>query len=113
MFLTDRQAPRPRASSRCGAAASVGPANMQVLLGLRHRTNAPLDRVRCELGADHEDSHVAFVMAACGGDHWWWARWDASRREVVRSDVCDGVHQADLDDCLLPFDHTGPHSFEL
>ncbi|MBB4761878.1 hypothetical protein ACFQFC_37610 [Amorphoplanes digitatis] len=69
----------------------------------------------CELAAGHPGSHVAFVVAAEDGDHWWWLRWDARHRHLIRLDPCErtATDEDVPDDCLLPSGHHGPHSFEL
>jgi len=77
----------------------------------------PLDPVRldltCELAAGHEDSHVAFAVAARGGNQLWWLRWAERLRDLVQIDLCEGEDADERDVCLLPHGHRGPHSFEI
>ena len=98
---------------RCETVLSLTNAEFEVLLGQRHRVGVPLRVALCELVVDHDGSHVAFVMAADGGERWWWVRWDALGRAVLPLEVCGQRCAAEGDDCLLPVGHVGPHSFEL
>jgi len=75
-------------------------------------------RLGCELVDGHHGNHVAFAVAAHGGDQWWWLRWDGrsgAAGELVQIDPCDAVLPQGryADDCLLPQGHPGPHSFGL
>ena len=69
----------------------------------------------CEIGAGHDDGHVAFAAAVDDGELWWWLCWGRQTREVRQIDLCDGRWLDDpyLDDCLLPEGHQGLHSFEF
>ena len=69
----------------------------------------------CELAAGHEGSHVAFAVAAEGGDQWWWVYWDKERAELIDIDPCPAERYLRpwTDSCLLPDRHPGPHSFEI
>jgi len=71
--------------------------------------------VTCELAADHLGRHVAFTVAASGGERWWWLLWAADLRKLVEAHPCDRRqnHGPHRDDCLLPQDHPGPHSFDI
>jgi hypothetical protein len=102
---------RPRAA-RCGAVDRLTADEYATLLALPDRMGAVSARPACELGTGHGGGHVAFVVAADGGQRWWWLRWPAARA-VVSLHVCGGVGLPDGDDCLLPAGHPGPHSFEL
>jgi hypothetical protein len=56
----------------------------------------------CELGGDHDGSHVAFLTAAEDGERWWWLRWGPQTRELVHVDPCAvvDVDEAYQDDCF-------------
>jgi hypothetical protein len=71
--------------------------------------------VTCELAAGHDGSHLAFTVAVHGGERWWWLHWTVDLRILVEAEVCDRTidNSPDRDDCLLPKDHPGPHSFEI
>jgi len=75
-------------------------------------------RLRCELVAGHQGSHIGFATAARDGDQWWWLRWDERSGEVgemIQIDPCDSVLPQGryADDCVLPLGHPGPHSFDV
>jgi hypothetical protein len=74
-----------------------------------------LRSIKCELAAGHSGSHVAFTVAVSGGEHWWWLRWESGLRNLVRADGCVHIREdgPQSDECLLPEDHQGPHSFEI
>lgn len=100
-------------SARCPATTDVMVAERNALITLPD----PVDPIRldlaCELAIGHEDRHVAFVVAACGGNQLWWLRWAGRIRQVVQIEPCDGRDADEQDDCLLPRRHRGPHSFEI
>jgi hypothetical protein len=73
----------------------------------------PQDHLVCELGAGHDDAHLAFVVAVAGGEMWWWLRWSSQRRELVPLEACPGADRLSGDDCLLPVERPGLHSFEF
>jgi hypothetical protein len=102
-----------RQSPRCPATAYVTVTEWDKLAALPD----PVDPVRldlaCELAIEHEDRHVAFVVAACEGSQLWWLRWSARNRDLVKIELCDVADADELDDCLLPYRHRGPHSFEI
>src|SRR4051794_6977980 len=100
-------------SAGCRVATSVTATERAALLRLADHVGTVMAELACELVARHDGSHVAFAAAVDGGDRWWWVRWSAKAREVVALDVCAGVGRPAGDDCLLPCDHPGPHSFEL
>jgi hypothetical protein len=102
-----------RTGVRCGAATAVTDVEFAFLLGLQRRVDPPLRRVRCELAAQHGDSHVAFTMAADGGDCWWWVRWDTRRQNLVPLLTCDELARPGGDECMLPRPHPGLHSYEM
>lgn len=111
--MADRSSQAAPEGTRCAAATTVPHADFEVLLGLRHRVGLPQRDLRCELAADHGGRHVAFALAADGGDEWWWASWDAERGEVLRLEPCDRVCPDEHDDCLLPAGHAGLHNYEF
>jgi hypothetical protein len=98
---------------RCAAVTAITDVEFVFLLSLPRRFGPPFRRVQCELSTSHVGSHVAFVMAADGGECWWWVRWDASHQELVQLQVCNAVDQPGRDDCVLPIGHPGAHSYEL
>jgi hypothetical protein len=76
----------------------------------------PVNRaVLCELAAGHNGSHVAFTVAGSGGQRWWWLIWTANVRTLLEADPCDRTQQHGLqrDECLLPYHHPGPHTFDI
>ncbi|MEU4422194.1 hypothetical protein AB0F81_16330 [Actinoplanes sp. NPDC024001] len=113
MTMADRSWQAAPEGTRCVAASTVANDDFAILLGLRQRAGLPPRDVRCELVAGHDGSHIAFALAAEGGDQWWWVRWAADGSEVVALEPCDTVCPAEHDDCLLPAGHAGPHSYEL
>jgi hypothetical protein len=100
-------------SARCPATTDVTVGEWKRLVALRD----PLDPVQldltCELAAGHQDSHVAFAVAAFSGNQLWWLRWAERLRDVVQLDLCEAEVAGSLDVCLLPHRHRGPHSFEI
>jgi len=77
----------------------------------------PVDPVRpdltCELAIGHHDRHLGFAVAADAGNQMWWLRWAGHLRDVVQIELCDGKDTHEQDDCLLPYRHRGPHSFDI
>jgi hypothetical protein len=69
----------------------------------------------CELAAGHDGSHMAFATTADDGQPWWWLCWEGQTRQVRQIELCDTswLNEPYIDDCLLPEDHPGPHSYEL
>ncbi|GIE96690.1 hypothetical protein Ari01nite_41550 [Paractinoplanes rishiriensis] len=94
-------------------ATVVKDAEFETLLAQRLLLSPPLRHVHCELVVGHEDSHVAFVLAAEYGERWWWVRWDSTRHEVLALGVCPYTEPQEHDDCLLPVGHVGTHGFQL
>jgi hypothetical protein len=108
-------ADRAQARSRCGRQTPISALEYATLDELPDRLARVTDDAACELAAGHRGSHVSFVVAAQQGDHWWWLRWNLKHRELVRLDPCTHTARDEgaEDDCLLPSDHPGLHSFEL
>jgi len=100
-------------SAGCRIATPVTAAERAVLLELADDAGTVMADLECELADRHDGCHVAFAATVDGGDQWWWVRWSTKAREVIVLDVCAGVGWPGGDDCLLPCDHPGPHSFEL
>src|SRR5262245_7453074 len=70
------------ASTRLTASVS---ARLEVLPSI---VDPVLRSVSCELVAGHDDSHVAFAVAASGGERWWWLQWAADRRTLIEVESC-------------------------
>jgi len=100
---------------RCGATTSLTAIEAAKLRVVCYQVPAPDAVLSCEVAAGHDGSHVAFATTASDGDLWWWLHWGERARDVRRVDLCSGSLLDDPfpDDCLLPADHPGPHSFEL
>jgi hypothetical protein len=73
----------------------------------------PKQQFACELAARHHDLHTAFLGATDGGERWWWIRWNVHHRELRHLEICNRTDQQSEDDCLLPAEHPGRHSFEM
>ena len=101
--------------ARCGAVAAVGTGELLGLAQMSEYVYPDGDRLGCELVARHGGHHVALVATSDGGDRWWWLRWDLQHDEVVQIDPCAAELQQGryTDDCFLPEDHPGAHSFAL
>jgi hypothetical protein len=102
-------------SACCFSTTRVTATELARLIALPEIVDPVLECLACELAAGHDGSHVAFTVAAHGGDQWWWVRWAGPLHEVVQIDPCN-VLQAGRphgDCCLLPHRHRGAHSFEL
>jgi hypothetical protein len=99
--------------ARCPATTEVTATEWEALAALPDPVDPALLDLTCELAAGHEDRHVAFAVAASGGNQVWWLRWAGRLRDVVRIELCDGRDADEQDDCLLPYRHSGPHSFEI
>jgi hypothetical protein len=98
----------------CDATTRLTTSEFATLSALARAVDPLLRRVTCELAAGHGGPHIAFTLAAPGGEHWWWVRWSVRLHEVVRLDPCDGEGSGPYRDCcLLPVRHPGPHSFEI
>jgi hypothetical protein len=99
--------------ARCPTTTDVTVREWERLAALRD----PLDPVQlgltCELAAGHQDSHIAFAVAAFGGNQLWWLRWAERLRNVVQLELCEAEVAGSMDVCLLPLRHRGPHSFEI
>jgi hypothetical protein len=101
---------------RCLAANGVVDANELVrLTALAEYVGPDEDRLRCELVAGHDGSHIALVATRYDGEQWWWLRWDGQPGEVIQIDPCDAELSEGryADDCFLPANHPGAHSFDL
>jgi len=102
-----------RGLARCPAATDLMATERDKLVALPD----PLDPVRldltCELADGHHDCHVGFVVGARRGNQLWWLCWASGLRDVVQLQLCDGRDTDEQDDCLLPYRHRGPHSFEI
>jgi hypothetical protein len=103
---------------RCRDVATVSAAELLTLAAISEDAQPESGRLRCELVAGHDGSHVALVATARGGDQWWWLQWGGQLGEVIeviQIDPCDvELPQGPYaEECYLPEAHTGPHSFEL
>lgn len=100
---------------RCWAVATVSAAELVTFPTISEDAHPMSSHLCCELVAGHDDSHVALVAIAHGGDQWWWLRWDGKVGELIQIDPCDAELPQGryADDCLLPEGHRGPHSFDL
>jgi hypothetical protein len=99
---------------RCGTVAGVEVASLPTLARV---VDLCLERGRlgCELAAGHDGAHAALAATGCGGDQWWWLRWDGQHEEVIQIDPCAAelVQEPYVDCCILPDGHVGRHSFDL
>ena len=113
--LVDDVRRRDEAFTRCGATTWLTAAERATLAVLPWRTDRPTEVVDCELATDSHGDHLAFVVAADGGEQWWWLRWSNRSRELAQIDPCSAVQTDPVmdDDCMLPDDHSGPHSFDM
>jgi hypothetical protein len=104
-----------RLRSRCPASTGVTTAECARLDALPSTLGPPSPSIGCELAAGHDGSHLAFAVAACGGERWWWLRWGTDHRTLTEADTCDRTQDdgPQRDDCLLPRDHPGPHSYQI
>jgi hypothetical protein len=95
--------------------AAVSAAEMLRLTPISEYVYPDKGRLRCELVAGHDGSHVALVATTRGGDQWWWLRWDGQPGEVMEIAPCDAELSQGryADDCFLPAGHPGAHSFDL
>lgn len=105
-------------TTRCRMVATVNTAALQTLPASSEVTHPQSGHLSCELMTGHDGSHVALVGTAHDGDQWWWLRWDGQPGEaieVVQMDSCDAKlpHGRYADDCFLPADHPGLHTFDL
>src|SRR4051812_43967052 len=75
-------------SISCGTTMRVGAADVALLPASARRDGGAWRVVACELAADHDGSHAAFLAAADGGERWWWLRWGPQTREIVQIDPC-------------------------
>jgi hypothetical protein len=100
---------------QCRATTAVTPSELATLNALPGPVDPVLRRVGCELAGGHSDTHVAFTVAAHGGDQWWWLHWGTGSRELAELGRCDAetADASHFDDCFLPGGHPGPHSFDL
>jgi anti-anti-sigma factor len=99
----------------CGELALLPETRAAMLSGLSGLIGDVRRCVRCELVAEHVESHVAFVAATDDGDRHWWMRWSQQGSQIIALDMCarESRHGPHGDPCLLPVEHPGPHSFEL
>ena len=100
---------------RCGATTTLAAREAARLRVDCYQVPALDALLSCELVAGHDGSHAAFATTASDGEPWWWLHWGEQAREVRQAGLCGGCLLDDPfpDDCLLPGDHPGPHSFEL
>ena len=100
---------------RCGTVAAVDAACFPTLAAAVGHVHLERGPVGCELMAGHDGAHVALAATGCGGDQWWWLRWDRQRHEVIQIDPCaaEPAEQPSGDCCMLPDGHVGRHSFYL
>jgi len=100
---------------RCAVTTRLTASEFATLAALPYPVGPVLRDLACELGSGHEGTHVAFTVGADNGERWWWLRWAVGSRKVVQIEPCDGRRAVDprLDDCLLPYRHPGPHSFDI
>jgi len=68
----------------------------------------------CELATGHDGSHIALAASSEGDSLWWWLCWGSRARQVRQIELCDGRDLDDpyLDECLLPREHPGLHSYQ-
>jgi hypothetical protein len=99
----------------CGATTRVRSADSARLPESARRHGTAAQPRACELPAGHDGGHVTFLAASDGYESWWWLRWGLQTREILHIDPCpaQGNPGAYPDDCLLPDNHVGPHSFEM
>jgi hypothetical protein len=102
-----------RESARCPATTDIMVTEREKLVALPEPVDPVQFDLMCELAIGHEDRHVAFAVAARGGNQLWWLRWAGRSRDVVEIELCDGRDADGQDECLLPYRHRGPHSFEI
>ena len=104
-----------RVDGRCGTVAEVDAACFPTLATLVVDVRLERGRLDCELVAGHDGAHTALVATGCGGDQWWWLRWNGQGREVIQIDPCadELAGEPSGDCCLLPDGHGGRHSFDL
>jgi len=103
-----------RIDGRCGTVAAVD-ATCFPTLALVADVCLERGRLGCELAAGHDGAHAALAATGCGGDQWWWLRWDGQLEEVIQIDPCDAelAQEPYGDCCILPDGHVGRHSFDL
>ena len=104
-----------RVDGRCGTVAAVDAACFPTLAALFVDVRLERGRLGCELAAGHEGAHVALAATGCGGDQWWWLRWNRHGHEVIQIDPCAAelADERSGDCCLLPDGHVGRHSVDL
>jgi hypothetical protein len=100
-------------SARCSATTDVTVTELEKLAALPDPVDPARLHLICDLAAGHQDSHVAFVVAAHAGDQLWWLRWAERLRDVVQMELCETDESDSQDVWLLPHGHRGPHSFEI
>ncbi|GIE94374.1 hypothetical protein [Paractinoplanes rishiriensis] len=112
--MSSRQHWEPR-WLRCAAVTRFSAAEQARLAALPSDDGPVPEPVGCELAVGHDGSHVAFVVAVHGGERWWWLRWAPDARTLTEAASCDHTrdHGQYRDDCLLPHNHTGPHSYDI
>ena len=100
---------------QCSAFTAATSGEVARLSALPGHVGAVPPSVRCQLAHGHDDGHAAFIVAADGGDRWWWLCWTAGHRDLVERDPCDEIEQAHglPEECMLPRQHPGPHSYEI
>ena len=114
--VDDHQRSRPVRGGRiCRATTILTSSELTTLTALAGTTELVSRALACELETGHESWHVAFTVAAHNGEQWWWLRWAERHRDVVQIDPCGSTRTdgPQLDDCLLPGRHPGPHSFDI
>jgi hypothetical protein len=104
-----------RVDDRCGTVAAVEASWFPTLAVLVGDVRLESGHLCCELMAGHDGAHAALLATACGGDQWWWLRWDRQVHELLQIDPCTAelAEQPSGDCCILPDGHVGRHSFDL
>ena len=100
---------------RCPTSTRLTVSEAARLDALPSTVDPALQPVVCELATGHVGSHVAFAVAGSVGERWWWLHWSVDLRALVEAHPCgcSQNHGPHRDDCMLPRDHPGPHSFDI
>ena len=113
MVVLDGDSSATQLWPQCAIATALLDSELSILRALKDLAGPPQGYVACELAAGHGGRHTAFVVAAHGGDRWWWIRWESQERELIDLELCDHTDEQGRDDCLLPAGHPGVHSFQM